>query len=121
MEKLRYLQNSGGVRWPAGARVVAGGEYTGTAGVCLVLLAFAGESCCGSFLEAALRGCYATVAYPVARRNRYSVLIVICAVTRSGGDDVGMRRVVELASVGEPHLGLIPALDPFLRKFLSRS
>ena len=33
---------------------------------------------------------------------------------RSGGGDVGMRPGVEWASVGELHLGLIPALDPFL-------
>jgi hypothetical protein len=37
---------------------------TGTVIYGLVLLAFAGEPCYGSFLETAASGCYATVAYP---------------------------------------------------------
>ena len=60
-------------------------------------------------------GLYHRVAYLVVRRNRYSVLIVVCVpVMRGRGCDVGMRPGVEWASVGELHLGLIPALDPFL-------
>ena len=59
---------------------------------------------------------YHGVAYSVVRRNRCSVLIVVCVpmMRGRGGGDVGMRPGGEWASVGEPHLGLIPALDPFL-------
>ncbi len=60
--------------------------------------------------------CYHGVAYLVVRRNRCSVLIVVFVpVMRGrGGCDVGMRPGVEWASVGELHLGSIPALNPFL-------
>jgi hypothetical protein len=40
--------------------------------------------------------CYHGVAYLVVRRNRYSVLIVVCVpVMRGRGCDVGMRPGVE--------------------------